>query len=516
MCQSPESSLESLITAGSDHRIIVGADGLNRYGSSPMPSRVVPFGSCTCSTPSPRGVEQARATLARLRRAASPDREAETVCREQRARLSALLTLPSEIDIAFTPSGTDVELLALALVMMKCQCPVVNVVVGPTEVGSGTPTAAAGCLYDDITPRGDKVTKGAPVCYQLASHVSVSNIEVRDDHGNILDESLIDAAVVDVVSDAVNEGAHPLLHVVAHSKTGMHAPSLDCTGRITRHLGEDVSVVIDAAQGRVSRRGLREVLAAGHMVILTGSKFYGGPPFSGALLIPNRVRATFETPDRFLPKETWSKGLSRYLTPADLPEAWTTLRGWLPAWTNYGSILRWSAALAELEAYYDVEDAARLAVLRAFERDVPALFGDSDSIRLMPVFPLLHDDTQTRLLESKTTVFAFRVEINRRMLGRTELAELHSQLNREICDCGQTPSNDAMTTPFHLGQPVTFRDGSAALRIALGGEMVVRVATDTSLGKSLEDRLGWLKSQLQLLRSKLETLIAAMAEATNV
>jgi hypothetical protein len=513
---SPESSLESLITLGSDNRIIAGDDGLNRYGSSPLARDVIPFGSCTCSSPSSRGVKQARAVLDRIQQAESPEHEAEEVCREQRARLQQLLGLPSDIDVAFTPSGTDVELLALALVMMRCQRPIVNIVVGPTEVGSGTPLAAAGCHYDTITPCGDRVTQGQPACSRMASQVSVRNIEIRDDHGNMLDESLIDAMVVEVVSEAVKEGAHALLHVVAHSKTGMHAPSLDCTGRIVRHLGSDVSVVIDAAQGRVSRRGLREVLAAGHLVILTGSKFYGGPPFSGALLVPSSLRSTLHEPDLYLPKETWSQGLARYLTPADLPESWSTVRNWLPAWTNYGSILRWSAALAELEAYYAVDDEARLAVLRAFERDVPALFGDSPSICLMPVFPLVQDDTETRLLESKTTVFAFRVEINERMLGRTELAELHSQLNRGICDCGNSSSDDAMTTVFHLGQPVSFRDGSAALRIALGGEMIVRIATDETIGKTLDDRLGWLHSQLKLLRSKLGTLIAAKADTANV
>lgn len=513
MHPSPDTNLESLITAGSDTRIVAGEDGLNRYGSTPLVRDVIPLGSCTCSSPSSRGIERAKVVLERMREADWPEHEAEVVSREQRIQLQELLKLPTDVDVAFAPSGTDVELLALTLTLMKCQRPVVNIVVGPTEVGSGTPQAAAGLHYDNITPCGDPVTKGAPVCSHLASNVRVRNIEIRDDNGNMLDESLIDAMVVEYVAEAVKDGSHVLLHVVAHSKTGMHAPSLECTNRITRNLGDDVSILIDAAQGRVSRRGLSEVLAAGHSVILTGSKFYGGPPFSGALLVPPSQQGMLDQPDLYLPRETWSEGLGRYLTPADLPRSWSNLRNLLPTWTNYGSILRWSAALAELEAYYAVEDSARLAVLRAFERNVPALFSDSQYILLMPVFPLLHDDTQTRLLESKTTVFAFRVEINGRMLDKPQMAELHSQLNRGLRD--DAGSEDPMSTVFHLGQPVSFRDGSAALRIALGGEMIVRVATDESLGSSLEERLDWLHSQLKLLRNKLEILIGTMVSTAN-
>ena len=66
-----------------------------------------------------------------------------------------------------------------------------------------------------------------------------------------------------------------------------------------------------------------------------------------------------------------------------------------------------------------------------------------------------------------------------------------------------------------LNYPV-YSSGDRALRIALGGEMIVRIATDETLGKTLDDRLGWLHSQLKLLRSKLGTLIAAKADTANV
>lgn len=516
MNQSLESSFEDLITAGSDNRLLVGEDGLNRYGCGPVPRNVTPLGSCTCSSPSPRGVDRAKRLLDRLRSAKSAVQEGELVCREHRSELRDLLALPEDVAIAFTPSGTDVELLALALVQLRARRRIVNVVVGPTEVGSGTPLAAAGCHYDDLVPSGARVTTGAPVCQSLAAQTSVHKVDIRDERGGILQEPVIDATVTELVSKAVEEGAHVLLHVVAHSKTGMHAPSLACVERITRNLPDDVSIVIDAAQGRISRQGLREVLKAGHLVILTGSKFYGGPAFAGALLVPERYQPTGLGATDVDFERCWPSGLEHYLTAAEMPEEWLAVRQRLSRSVNYGALLRWSAALAEMQAYYAVPSDARLAVLRAFETDVPDLFGDSDFIRLMPVFPPIYDPDQTRLLESKTTVFAFRVEINGRLLDRTELKRWHGRLN--VCGDPESSVGDASGLgdfEFHLGQPVPFRDGSAALRIALGGELIVRVATDSRLGDTLEQRIDWLRRQLIALRRRLESMAQA-AEAAAI
>ena len=123
----------------------------------------------------------------------------------------------------------------------------------------------------------------------------------------------------------------------------------------------------------------------------------------------------------------WPKGLERYLTADEMPESWLGVRRMLPRSVNYGVLLRWEAALAEMEAYYSVPSEQRLAVQRAFETEVPAIFSDSNHIRLMPVFPPIFDPDQTRLLESKTTVFAFRVEIDGKLLGRDRLKRWHSE-----------------------------------------------------------------------------------------
>ena len=163
MSNSLDATYEQLITAGSDNRLLTTESGLNPYGCKPVPRAAIPFGNCTCSSPSERGMRASIDMLERLRRSSSPVDETLRVCEEHRLRLKELLTLPDEIDVALSSSGTDVELLVAALAAAGHHRPVVNIIVGPTEVGSGTPLAAAGRHYDDLVPSGNRVVAGTPV-----------------------------------------------------------------------------------------------------------------------------------------------------------------------------------------------------------------------------------------------------------------------------------------------------------------------------------------------------------------
>jgi hypothetical protein len=457
---------------------------------------------------SERGYEAAQAAHHMICSAPDSRIAANQYANAVRQRLQELLTLPDDVDVVLAPSGTDVEMLALALAAGRCDRPVVNIVVGPSEVGSGTPLAAACCHYDTLTPSGTRVTVGDPVDAKLRSIVDVRTVELRTAAGDMHSESEIDAAVVELFVEANDLDAITLLHIVAHSKTGVHAPSLSCVERL-RKIRDDVIVVVDAAQGRFSRRGLRDVLQKDYLVMFTGSKFYGGPPFSGALLVPGRFRPANRGLER-LPE-----GFADYFTACEMPESWTEIRRGLSDEPNMGAVLRWAAALAEIEAYYDVPDSARLRVLRFFESEVPRVLGGGEIIRLLPIFPPVYDDMAERLLESKTTVFGFWVTPPgaRRPLGKAELKQMHADLASDLEMAH--PGLDALTMSreFHLGQPVDLGPAGCVLRVALGGELITRVATDTTLGQSLDARLNWLRDQLIGLRSKVECLASLHSQA---
>lgn len=513
-----EATLDELLASGGDSRSLIDpASGANRYRCTPSPrEKVVPLGSCTASTIAPAGYACARTVLNRLRAVAHTEHLAVTIeesFRQVRSELRHHLVRSSApgLGIVLTPSGTDAELICTLLAAGDRSRPLCNIVVGPSELGSGTTLAAACRYFDPLAPAGRATTHGAAVDEDLARRVSVHEVLIRGAAGDARAVEDIDDEIAAVVRRRLAQGERVLLHVTAHSKTGAHAPSLGLVQRLRKEFPERLDVVVDSAQGRFSRRGLIQIIQAGYMVIVTGSKFFGGPAFAGALLVPESCRFDRKRASSLSP------GYGDFLTPSQLPTSWNAWRASLPDDANIGLLLRWHASLAEVRNYYATPSRLRLAVLRAFEKKLPEVFSGSRSIRLDAVAtPIISEDYE-RLLQSKTTVFSFRVWDEQRSCYFSQ-AELRSMFEWMDTDLSHTipgataEERRALASRMQIGQPVRLNTGSgspeiAALRIANGGVLISRVAEDLSLGTSLEERTGWLEDQL--IRAKLKVEVMA-------
>ena len=486
--------------------------GLNKYGCAPRSRDVLAVGSCTASSPTPRAlavVEEARARLQSALERGELMACAHAMMAEIRARLARALDIEDMegTEVILTPSGTDAEMLATWLALGDGARPLYNLVMAPAEVGSGTALAAGGRHFDGETPLGLQPTSGAPVSKSLSEKVRVDTIALRDEEGVVREAAVLDGLCRDRVSTAVARGERALLHLVAHTKTGTHAPSLREAEGLSALYPEDVVVLVDAAQGRISRRGLRAALERGWIVLFTGSKFYGGPPFSGALLVP-ASRGPAEASLESLPPE-----FRAYFTAGEHPPAWEITRDSLDDDPNLGLLVRWEAALAEIEAYYEAEPARRYQILRAFECMVPRVFEGSTLVQLESVAPPVDDDGKTPLLESKRTVFPFslRGRAGGEDFGPERLRVIFEWMNRDLSplelDVPPTLRRD-LAARFHLGQPVTTSasHGRGVLRVAIGGPNIVELANDVSLGPDVDTRLAGFESDLRALRRKLEYL----------
>ena len=418
------------------------------------------------------------------------------------------------VDVVLVTSGTDAELVALTLALGDRKSALCNVVVGPSEVGSGTLRAAGGHHFDAVVPCGLERIAGDTIDPDLTELTHVKTISLRKADGSTRSQEELDSEAERITAQAINNGLHVLLHVVAHSKTGVHAPSLhNIADLCARHRGR-VAVLVDAAQGRCSRHALIDMLSQGYMVLTTGSKFYGGPPFSGALLVP----ASLHPANRGV--SSVPAGLADFLTSGQLPPNWSEPQTELPRTGNPGLILRWSAALADMRSYYAIPSHIRLQVARAFERMVPEILGLSPHLKLFPVAPNAQCDSGARLLESKTTVFPFSVctrsgdEFDRNAL-LTIARWVNTDVSRLLLGA-TTEDIEVLSTCVHLGQPVALTNGGSnerwVLRAALGGNLLVKLGTDPSYGATLPARLDWFASQLTCLRKKIE-IIASNFEA---
>jgi hypothetical protein len=407
-----------------------------------------------------------------------------------RQRLRAVFETDPAGAVVLTPSGTDAVFMMSALTLARGAERVHHVVVGAGELGSGTLGAAQGEAFTDHRPVGDIDVLGRGLA-GLSDRCTAEPVYLRSPPGALLDPDGVDDAVVEATETAIAAGATVVVHLVAHSKTGLRAPTIDCVeGLIDRH-GDRVRVLVDAAQGRVAPVDIRRALEREYVVLFTGSKFYSGPPFSGALLLPP---AWSDDPGS-LPV-----GLHEWLSAADLPSTWTVARATLPVAANPGLLLRWEAALAEIEAYHAIPPDRRSGVYHTFAAALMAAFGPVTPVELIVPTPPVHQLASG--LGSFPSVFSIVVrDGDGRRLGMDELRRFHADLDTVL-----ESDRPALRRRFHLGQPVALgpprEDPTAVLRIALGARLVRERADDPDAGAE------WFRRTATELLEKITALLS--------
>jgi hypothetical protein len=464
------STLDDLLTCGGDARLMLDPiTRLNDYGCGPSPSPDAwSFASCTASSISERAYERAglaREELMRSAIAIGLEDALDIRIEEMREELKAHLSLPAaDVDVIFSPSGTDSQLHALFLARSLLGERLTSVVVGSDQTGSGTPYTARGRHFSRFTASGVAVRKDTPIAGLAGDCVNVpladaSGLKLRGD---------ADSAVLDAIEAAVADGAHVLLHVMDASKLDWRAPSQSCLDEIGRRWPEQVLVVVDACQTRLGRRRLCGLLDRGYMVLVTGSKFFGGPAFSGALLVPSFLSQALDR------GEGVASGILDYASRSDWPKSWTRLRPRFASRANFGQWLRWEAALEEIGAYYRVPSAFRANVLREFRAGIESLIALSPSLRLVSADHVPGADDEEF---SETTIFPFALHRRGRVISAHECRTLYHTLGQDLSQVidGSDAERDIVARRCLVGQPVRIErvnEPTAVLRLCVGARLV--------------------------------------------
>lgn len=483
--------LSDFMASGGDRRQVPDpSTGLTKYRTTLSPRAGIGLGSCTASWPGPRAWHAMEQTLEGWRKGDDPLQAVSAEALSVRRRLRAVLGLSTDGNTVLLPSGTDAIYLVSALALQGAEH-VHHVVVGASELGGGTFPASRGMVFSDRVPfpgSAGQPTPGDPV-EGLFRQTSATPIYLRAADGTPLNIDDVDREVTELALRAARDGARVVVHLVAHSKTGLRAPSVEAMAALGETLGDKLVVLVDAAQGRIAPTDARHAMEMGFMVLWTGSKFYSGPPFSAALLLPER----FATDPGALPS-----GLSQWLTAADLPTEWTSARSSLLAPANPGLALRWVGALAETEAYHALPEARRSRVYYTFAGAVQEVFGPSH--RVVVDLPQAPQHRLAAGLGSFPTVFSFRVSDDDGPLDAARLKRLHTLLDTDL-----SYRHQALGGRYHLGQPVSLgppdQGAEAVLRVALGARMVTDLAGEDDGGAA------WLRLHLQAVRRKTEALI---------
>jgi hypothetical protein len=368
-----------LLTEGGDARIrIVPGTGRNLYMSSPVPVDVLAYASSTANDISADAFTQVCERLGALAPDGHMDPASYAAALDRlRNRIRTAYGVAHDTAVLFAASGTDLEYLGLALAHGKAADGITNILIGADEVGSGCIHSAKGEYFADETARAVPVAKGKPLPGMAAGSVDLVPIPVRDQAGRAFTSAEMTTAIDAAVESAKAAGRHSIVHVVHGSKTGLVLPVLADIDALAGRHGDALTFIVDACQARITSAAIADYLARGATVMLTGSKFMGGPPFNGFALTP----VTAVTQAAPLPQ-----GLATVFRRAEWPTGWAGA-GVLPEEANPGLLLRYEASVFELERFQRLGIDRVERVVLAFHAAVRAAFVDRLGGRRIAPYP---------------------------------------------------------------------------------------------------------------------------------
>ncbi|MFZ6772051.1 hypothetical protein ACO0LB_04960 [Undibacterium sp. SXout7W] len=480
----------SLLIAGGDSRIIPDpVTGKSKYGCRNIPEpQVLAFGSSTASTISERGMVAATALQQRLTSElqATPSSDAEAVYRQHASRLrseiaaSCGLSASDEAEVLIAASGTDIHLILAQWLQVQR-----TIMIDSCETGSGLAAALQGRHFNQ-----ESTCNGQAPAHDLVStwQAELCLLPARQLNGDLADAAQTSARLRQLTDDAANAGKNVLLILTDVSKTGLIFPDISTVLALQQRWPGQVHVLVDACQFRIAPYTIRAYLAQGFMLALTGSKFMTGPTFSGALLLPQALVRRYQL--QGLPE-----GVRAYSNAADWPESLPAAQS-LMSGHNFGLLLRWEAALAELRAFQQIDEPAAIRFIRQFGDTIRRRLAEDAHFSLLPTTSLrrsaLHTHTgwdeeqtifsfvlyqpdrpgvasTTGTLDAPSTPDCMYQQKLRKPLSRQDTQRIYLQL--------QQPSSEPARPGIALGQPVLCgeRDGVpvSALRLCLSAPLLV-------------------------------------------
>ncbi|WP_027528663.1 hypothetical protein [Bradyrhizobium sp. Ec3.3] len=512
--------LEALLVSGGDQRLAIDpVTRLSDYGCAPEPTpEIWNFASSTASSISERAYH--RAALAReelVHKTLFDEVEVAFDARNEdmRDELRSHLQLAPRVDIVFSPSGTDSQLHALFLARATLGAPPVTIVVGSDQTGSGTVYTARGRHFSTRTASGFAVRKDGAIADLGCDSIALPLLDAAADLGPRPDA---DSAVLRAIETTIGQGKRVLLQIMDSSKLGWRAPSEACLDEIARRWPGKVQIVVDACQMRLGLKRLRSYLDRGYMVLITGSKFFGGPAFSGALLVPKGLSRRVDRGVDAAP------GFSDYASRSDWPMGWAALRSRFDSRPNFGQWLRWEAALEEIGGYYAVPSPFRakaLGELRAGIESMIALTPSLGAIRSDAGHAGVDDEEFTH-----PTVFPFTLNRHGKLAAIADYNALYRTLARDMNDeiKGSAMDRQVAAQRCLIGQPVRLErpDGavSCVLRLCVGAQLVTEAwsadAGDAQRNlRRILDRIAHVLVKIELLLNRADTAAPFILSASG-
>mgnify|MGYP000891142371 CR=1 FL=1 len=422
--------------------------------------------------------------------------------------LKKIFNINDECEIIFSPSGTDSALQIAAITQIISKKEITHVLVASDETGSGVPAALKGCHFENTTALNYPVKKGDKI--EGFRPVDLIKIPFKDENGGLKSAKQLDKEVFDAVSKTNELGKHVVLHTMDQSKLGYQSPSEELLKKLSTLKNLSMQVIVDSAQLRMDPRDIQNYLNKGYIVTITGSKYFTGPPYSGALILPEKVSTLIQSVKNTLPV-----GLNNYYHHSDWPTSWFCSND-LSNGFNYGSYMRWNAAIVEMDRYYKTPILYRNMGIEMFCNFVEDSINEASFLE-----PIYGDETKSKSYNSKEfgirnirTIFPFFIIKNKDVLLLENVKKLYTLLNSDLSDQFQDSPLEIVrlaAQKCHIGQAVEVKYGndinSAILRISLGARVISEswVNRDISLFfRNIETQM----NQITVIIKKIELILS--------
>ena len=469
---------EYLLMSGGDLRLNIDEfELLNKYGCRPFPRpEAFTFASSTATSVSNYAfdkTDKVRTILIQNSLKKGLNDATLDFSELLKNNLRKSLKIKDDCQIIFSPSGTDSSLQIGAITQIITNKEITHVLVASDETGSGIATALKGRHFENTTALNYPVKQGDKI--EGFRDVDLIKVPFRDENGQLKSSAQLDNEIFDAISKTNDLGRHVVLHTMDQSKLGYQSPSKEMIHKLNSLNDLSIQIIVDGSQLRLDPIDIRQYLNKGYIVTITGSKYFTGPPYAGALIVPKSVSKSINTVKNTLPK-----GLTQYYNHSDWPVSWRCSKS-LPDGFNYGSYMRWNAAIVEMERYFKTPILYRNLGIEMFCNFVEDSIKDASFLE-----PLFGDETKINTyntedfgLRNIRTIFPFFILMNNQALTVDKVKKLYLLLNSDISDQFSASSLEIIrlaAQKCHIGQAVNVKYGndlqSAVLRISLGARVI--------------------------------------------
>ena len=210
---------------------------------------------------------------------------------------------------------------------------------------------------------------------------------------------------------------------------------------------------------------LGELLEKDVIVLITGSKFFRGPPFSGATIVPKSImnKLLKIQADKKYEKPV-AAGLNTFMGKAEIPRELTSWRDCLEDNQNPGLALRWVAGMAEIEKTLQIDESTRKEATTFWRQGV---IDELSKYQNLDYFSAAEDTS---------SIVSMRIvhPDSGKWMNKSELAKVFKALTLDMSS--KFPEDDKIASRIcFTGQPVLINKEEAILRLALGSDSLRQV-----------------------------------------